>query len=128
MYVDITKYNLIRSSLVNNPNEEHDLVEVKPMKFALKKQHDEEVLAAAMEILDDQRIITGITPYQTIMSLIPDGEQPSPELILYVLVCYAVAIQQEWIIYSPILNKYRVNPDHKEAKQYVEDIHHVKVE
>ena len=128
MYVDIAKYNLIRSSLVNNANEEHDLIEVKPMKFALKKQHEEEVLAAAMEILDDQRIITGITPYQTILLLIPDGQQPSHELILYVLVCYAVAIQQGWITYSPILNKYRVNPNHKDAKQYVEDIHHVKVE
>ena len=90
MIIDAQKYNLLRMALVDNPEQEHDVIEVKPKKFALKKEHDERVLAAAMELLEDERIVDGITPFDTIKTF----EDPTPEVALYVLMCYAVALQQ----------------------------------
>lgn len=123
MIIDANKYNLLRMALVDNDQEEHDIVEVRPKSFALKKKQDERVLAAAMEILADKRIIKGITPYDTMKTFIEDKEDLTPEVAMYVLMCYAVAVQQEWIVYSTILNKYYVNLTHKDARQYVEDTH-----
>lgn len=124
MMVDVRKYNLIRCALADRstPEEEVDIVVVRPKQFALKRTHDPEVLEAAKEILDDPRVMTGITPLDTIYQLTDDESQK--EIILYILVCYAVALQQEWLVYSHILNRYMINKNHKEAVQYVEDIHH----
>jgi hypothetical protein len=121
--IDSVKYNLLRSALVENAEEEHDIIEIRPKKFALKKEHNEEVLAAAMEILQDKRIAKGITPYDTMKTFQKDNQELTPEVTLYVLMCYAVAVQQEWITYSTILNKFYVNLSHKDARQYVEDTH-----
>lgn len=110
----------------NTPQEEMDYIEVPPKTFALKKVHEPEVLDAAVEILSDRRIITGITPMDTIDSLISieDRTEVVPvEVMLYVLVSYAIAIQQKWIRYVPIMHRYYVNPDSAFAVEYAQDIH-----
>jgi hypothetical protein len=120
MIIDANKYNLLRMALVDNRNDEHDIIEVRPKQFALKKIQDERVLEASMEILADKRITIGITPYDTMMTFEQDL---TPEVALYVLMCYAVATQQGWITHSAIMDKYYVNQSHQDARQYVEDTH-----
>lgn len=122
MNVDVTKYNTLREALARNPEDEHDIIKVGPKIFALKKEHSPEVLQAAMEILQDKRIITGMTPINTVNSLAQHKDQ-TVELLLYVLACYAVALQQEWIRESKILRKYILNQENAMAKEYVQDIH-----
>lgn len=126
MNVNVAQYNLIREALAANENEDHEMVEVRPKKFALKMEHSDEVLGAAQQlILDDARITKGITPLHTIEKMKLDTPDISTESILYVLVAYAVAIQQKWIRHSPITNSYWVNQDHKQIAEYVEDTHKV---
>lgn len=128
MNIDVAKYNLIREALASNAQEEHDLVQIRPKKFALKKQHSEEVLEAAHQlVLRDPKIVTGITPLHSIEQMKKDVPEVSTESILYVLVAFAVAVQQQWITYSTITNSYWVNKDHKQIAEYVEDTHKVSI-
>lgn len=124
--MDITKYNLVRQALADKGTDKQDLdvVYIPPKHMALKKVHSEEVLAAAMSlILDDKRILTGITPYESVTELLKQQLDPQYEVGLFVLMIYAVAVQQKWIRLSPILNKYVVDTDIKEIRQYVEEKH-----
>lgn len=124
MNVNISQYNKIREALAEKQSDDHDIVEVRPKKFALKKQHSEELLLAVRGmLLDDKKIVTGITPLHSINKLKTDVSEITTETILYVLVAYAVAIQQQWIRHSPITNSYWVQEDHKQIVEYVQDTH-----
>lgn len=124
LFVDLAKYNLIRSALADNTEVDHDLIEVKPMIFALKTKQTDEVIELAKEILQDPDIIHGMTPVRTIEKAFKDI-QPTYSEIVYVMLAYAVAIQQGWIKYNPILHKYVLNKDNPIAKDYVEDYHRI---
>ena len=127
LQVDVKKYNLIRTALAGK-TDEHDVVTVRPKTFALKKEHGPELLDAVRALLlDDARIQKGITPLNTVFSFMDKQEDIRVETMLYVLVSYAVAVQQGWIRHSQITNSYFVNTDNKEVVQYVEDTHGLKV-
>lgn len=130
MEVDIGKYTIMRKALAEQKDDPQDIemIHIKPKTFPLKKQHSRDVLDAAKEILDDPKIMKGMSPLDTLQSLaaqnmIDNGERPGPEVILYVMVCYAVALQQGWIIYSTLINKFILNPDNKIAVEYAQDVH-----
>lgn len=124
MIIDVVKYNLLREALVSDASQEHDVVRVRPKMFALKKMHTEEVLTAAMELLEDPRVVRGITPLESLDTF---GDEITPEIGLYVLMCYAVAVQQGWLMYSSITDRYYVDLKNQDARQYVEDTHRVKL-
>lgn len=126
LFVDLAKYNLIRSALADNTEVDHDLIEVKPIIFALKTKQTDEVIELAKEILQDPDIIHGMTPVRTIEKAFKDI-QPTYSEIVYVMLAYAVAIQQDWIKYHPILHKYVLNKENPIAKDYVEDYHGILV-
>ena len=126
LFVDLAKYNLIRSALADNTEVDHDLIEVKPMFFALKTKQIEEVIELAKEILQDPDIIHGITPLHTIKKAFKDVA-PTYSEIVYVMLAYAIAIQQGWIQYNTILHKYVLNKENPIAKDYVEDYHRILV-
>lgn len=123
MIIDIRKYNLIRQALAQSTTskEEVEIVHVPPKDLAIRRTHEPEVLAAAMEILNDPKVMTGITPKDVIDSFHED--RPGVELALYVLTCFAVALQQQWITYSIILHKYVLDHSNREMVEYVEDTH-----
>lgn len=124
MNVNIAQYNKIRDALAGNENDDHDIIEVRPKKFALKKEHAEELLQSVRQLLlDDPKILTGITPLHSLDQMKQNAANVTTETILYVLVAYAVGIQQQWIRYSPITNSYWVQEDHKQIVEYVQDTH-----
>jgi hypothetical protein len=123
----IEQYNLMREGMAEKgtPEEEVDKVFVSPKWFALKKQQEERVILSAQVLLHDKAVFTGLTPLHTIKSNYEDT--PSSETILYVLFLYAVCIQQGWLTYSKLLNKFIINPDHNLIVEYIETVHNRKM-
>jgi hypothetical protein len=139
LIVDVNKYNILRMAMMDrnldNSSEEIDFIHVPPQTFAIKKVVHNEVLAAAAELLLDKKIFTKITPYQVIQDMRPTDHlsgleflaleeyKPPLEVALYVMMCFAVCIQQKWIKYSTVVNGYYADCDNPFVKEYLQDIH-----
>lgn len=124
MQIDMHRYNTVRNALANE-GEESVLITVKPKTFALKMNQPPETLETAWLLLEDPRIKNGISPLETLQGF--DINTITHDVTVFILLIYAVALKEGWITYSSIINKYYVNPDHLEAKQFVEDTHRFKI-
>jgi hypothetical protein len=139
LIVDVQKYNILRMAMMDrnldDASEEIDFIHIPPQTFAIKKVVNDEVLAAAAELLLDNHIFNKITPYQVIQDmrstkhmtgleiLALEEYKPPLEVALYVMMCFAVCIQQKWIKYSPIINGYIADSSNPFVKEYLQDIH-----
>lgn len=120
MNINMKKYNTMRAALAYEDilQEGVVIIRVPPKLFALKRESDADMLEAAKEILEHPNLHKGITPLDVIQSF--DSKDES--LILYVMVCFAVALKEEWLTYSTIIHKYILNTKNPYAVEYAEDM------